>query len=109
MNPFVFLLTALLGINASYELGRNIGDQKQRKREKALARAGRDRIRHVAHLLAREGGRGAAVKWYAERDGSGLMLTVVRWPAGKAIPVTYMGYPVQEPADTSTSYKRGPP
>lgn len=106
MNPLALLLTALLGINASYELGRNIRDQKEHKRRKAFERAGRERVRHVAHLLAREGGPGSRVRVGVDDLGD-LTLTVLRWPAGRTIPTTFMGYPVLEPADQTTTYQRG--
>lgn len=97
MNPFSAILTLLLGINAAYDLRRNMRESKEAKRRKAFERAGRERIRHAVHQLERLGGRGTRVKAGVDDIGE-LTLVVLRWPRNTEIPLTYMGYPVLEPA-----------
>jgi hypothetical protein len=94
MNPITALLSVIVGINASYEVGRNIRRTNESRRRRAFERGDRAKIRTVARKLERLGGRNAKVRSGLDDDGD-FALVIIRWRALTPPPIDFMGYPVQ--------------
>lgn len=93
MNPLAAILTLLVGVNASFELARNVRRTNEARRKRLVDRAGRNKIRMVARKLERLGGPGAKVRSGLDHDADPAVV-VVRWRKASHPPTTFLGYPV---------------
>lgn len=93
MNTLTTILTLLTGINASFELGRNVRSSQEAHRKRVFERAGRMRIRAAARKLERLGGHRARVRPGLDDDRDPALI-VERWGSVADIPAMYLQYPV---------------